>query len=94
LQRTDRANCRKRSHDRFSIGHPADWTVRPADHPYTTSAQAPTTATDGFIAPGATAYVSAWSVAVPPGTSAEAWIQAYCPKVTSPCAGIPGRTVA
>ena len=52
------------------------------------------TTTEGFIAPGNTVLVSAWSVAVAPGTSAQAWIQTYCLKVTPPCTGIPARTVA
>jgi hypothetical protein len=82
------------THYGFSIAHPADWTVRPATRTYATPADAPTTATEGFIAPAQTVFVSAWSVAVAPGTSAEPWIQAYCPKQTSPCTGIPGRAVA
>jgi hypothetical protein len=77
----------------FSIAHPADWTVRPAIRSYAAPADAPTTATEGFIAPAETVFVSAWSVAVAPGTSAEAWIQTYCPKQTSPCTGIQGRAV-
>ncbi len=52
------------------------------------------TSTEGFIAPGQAILASAWSVAVAPGTSAAAWIQTYCPKATSPCTGIPARTVA
>jgi hypothetical protein len=78
----------------YTIAHPADWTVRPATGTYAAPADAPTTVTDGFIAPGQTVYASVWSVAVAPGTSAAAWIQAYCPKQTSPCTGIPGRAVA
>jgi hypothetical protein len=77
----------------FSIGHPSDWTERPAIRAWAPPVDPMTTATEGFVAPGATVLVSAWSVAVAPGTSAEAWIQAYCPKVTSPCTGIPARTV-
>lgn len=77
----------------FSIAHPADWTVRPATAAWASGANPMTTTTEGFIAPGATVLVSAWSVAVAPGTSAETWIQTYCPKVTSPCTGISSRTV-
>ena len=77
----------------FSIAHPADWTVRPATGTYAAPADAPTTITEGFIAPAETVYASVWSVAVAPGTSAAAWIQAYCPKQTSPCTGIPARAV-
>jgi hypothetical protein len=82
----------------FTIGHPSDWTVRPADHPWTfptaLSTGAPDamgTSTEGFIAPGQTILVSAWSETVAPGTTAEAWIIAYCllyevtPTDTVPC---------
>ena len=89
----------------FSIGHPADWTERPAISTWalppgngSAGAGGPDdpmgTSTEGFIAPGGAVLVSAWSVAVAQGTSAAAWIQAYCPKATSPCTGIPARTVA
>lgn len=78
----------------FSIAHPADWTARPATRAYAAPADAETTATEGFIAPAATVFVSAWSVVVTPGISADAWIQTYCPKITDPCTGIPGRAVA
>jgi hypothetical protein len=90
----------------FSIGYPSDWALRPAvstwalpvgngsagagglDDPMGTS-------TEGFIElPAQSILVSAWSVAVAPGTSAAAWIQTYCPKATTPCTGIPARTVA
>jgi hypothetical protein len=52
-----------------------------------------TQATEGFIAPDAAVLVSAWSVAVPPGTSANTWIQTYCPKSTAPCTAIQARAV-
>jgi hypothetical protein len=78
----------------FSIGHPADWTERPAISAWAAKVDPMTTATEGFIGPAQAILVSAWSVAVAPGTSAQAWIQTYCPKVTTPCTGIPARTVA
>lgn len=88
----------------FSIGHPANWTERPATSTWalpagngSAGAGGPDdpmgTSTEGFIAPGQTILASAWSVAVAPGTSAEAWIQAYCPKATTPCTGIPTGSV-
>lgn len=49
------------------------------------------TSTEGFIAPGQTILVSAWSEAVAPGTTAEAWTVSYCLKIevtatdTVPC---------
>lgn len=89
----------------FSIGHPSDWTERPATSTWalpvgngSAGAGGPGdpmgTSTDGYIAPGQAILVSAWSVAVKPGTTAAAWIQSYCPKATTPCTGIPSRTVA
>ncbi len=72
----------------FSIGHPTDWTERPADHDWTFAADTDwlTTASEGFRAPAQTILVTAWSVSVAPGTSIEKWLQAYCPKNTTPCA--------
>ncbi len=81
----------------FSIGHPADWTERPADHTWTLPADADwlSTASEGFIAPGESILATAWSVAVDPGTTADAWIAAYCPlNQTSPCPPPADRTVA
>ena len=77
----------------FTIGHPVDWTVRAADHNYTSPTDGMTQATEGFIAPDAAVLVSAWSVVVPVGTSANTWIQTYCPKSTTPCTGIQSRAV-
>jgi hypothetical protein len=36
--------------------------------------------------------VSAWSVTVAPGTTAEAWLAAYCPLTTTACTEIEERT--
>jgi hypothetical protein len=76
----------------FKIGHPADWTERPADHSWTfppaAASGAPDamgTSTEGFIAPGQTILVSAWSVAVASGTTATTWISnLYCPSLYVP----------
>ena len=78
----------------FSIGHPTDWTERPADHSWTLPAAAPSgepdamgTSAEGFIAPGQTVLVSAWSVVVAPGTSAQTWmVDVYCPSISVPSA--------
>jgi hypothetical protein len=82
----------------FSIGHPSDWTQRPSDRVWTLAADADwlTTASEGFIAPGSSILATAWSVAVQPGTSAEAWLRAYCLIVdsSSPCATIQDRAIA
>jgi hypothetical protein len=76
----------------FRIGHPADWTERPADHSWTLPTAAASgapdamgTSAEGFIAPGQTILVSAWSVAVAPGTTATTWIaNLYCPSLYVP----------
>lgn len=80
----------------FSIGRPADWTVRPAANEWSFPADADflTAASEGFIGPGQSILATAWSVAVKPGTTAAAWLQTYCPKTTTPCTGIQSRTIA
>lgn len=76
----------------FSIDYPADWAAHPADHDWALPADANwlSTAQEAFVglfgdtlAPDRGLRVSAWSVAVEPGTSIDAWLQAYC-------AGCPG----
>ena len=69
----------------FTISHPADWVATPADHAWALPADAnwQSTGVEAFIGPPL--RVSAWSVAVSPGTSAEEWIAAYCPLSTSSC---------
>ena len=86
----------------FSIGHPADWSEHRADHDWTFAADAadtlspPTfTAWELFVAPDDSIGISAWSVAVTPGTTIEAWLQAYCPTAEndSPCATIQDQAI-
>ena len=66
----------------FSIDHPADWTEVPADHDWTLAADV------DYLTNGAEAFfttvdegvrMTAWSVATEPGTTVDAWLQAYCP---------------
>ncbi len=77
----------------FSIGYPADWTERPAERNWAFATDAADWLSPGqenFISAPGDLRVSAWSVAVEPGTSAEAWIQSYCEAVASPdqdCSG-------
>ena len=76
----------------FTIGHPTDWNERPADHAWTVDApvvsgepDAMGTSTEGFIAQAHPILVSAWSVAVVPGTDATTWIaDLYCPSLYVP----------
>lgn len=65
----------------FSIDRPDDWTQRPSTRDWTFEPDAAdwlSPAQESFISAPGEVRVSAWSVAVEPGTSAEAWIQAYC----------------
>ena len=87
----------------FSIGHPADWTVDPADRAWEMDTDAPdwrSPAADDFIGPTGQVRVSAWSVPADLGpefaglAEVEAWIQDYCEKTDSvPCTGIHDRAV-
>jgi hypothetical protein len=76
----------------FSIGRPAGWTVKQrSDHAWTLAADFDwqTKASEGFTPADTSIYVTAWSVAVPAGMSADAWIQVYClTGATSPCTGL------
>ncbi len=87
----------------FSIGHPADWYVhttatRDWTYPADATVNMESTALETFGASDNSIATSAWSVAVKPGTTLDAWIQAYCPLAESPapsdCTSLPGRTVA
>lgn len=85
----------------FSISHPADWTANPAIRAYDFPADAtlygkPNTGTENFVKASDSIEASAWSVAVQPGTTADAWIQAYCLKAESgdPCTALANQTVA
>jgi hypothetical protein len=65
----------------FSIGHPTDWTENPAQRDWTLEPDAAdwlSPAQESFVAAAGDVRLSAWSVAVEPGTSAQAWIQTYC----------------
>ena len=81
----------------FSIGHPADWTVDPSKHVWTLAKDTPSFQSSGiesFNSPDGHVRASAWSVAVKPGTSADAWLQTYCPKNTYACSEIQAGAVA
>jgi hypothetical protein len=81
----------------ITIAHPADFTERPAVRDWTFEADAAnwlSTAQESFVRQDGQLRVSAWSVAVEPGTTVEAWIQAYCSKNTEPCTGIADRAIA
>lgn len=85
----------------FSISHPADWTLIPATRAWGFPADAtvygPQNAgTENFLAANGDVAASAWSVAVSPGTTADAWTQAYCLKAESDnqCNALATQTVA
>jgi len=80
----------------FSIGYPADWIVRSADHDWAFPADAtsfPPTAGETFHTPAGGVAVSAYAVTVAPGTTMSAWLQAYCPvaESNSPCTALQSR---
>ena len=82
----------------FSIGYPADWTVRPGNGgAWSFPADAtrfPDSPAEHFANPGDSIEAAAWSVAVQPGTTVDTWLQAYCP-VAEPgsCTALQGLTV-
>lgn len=87
----------------FTVGHPADWSVRPAERAWDLDTDAGdwlSPAIDDLTAPSGDVRVSVWSVAVDrdttPETAAavEAWVEAYC-QVSGfgPCTGIQDRAV-
>jgi len=77
----------------FSIAHPDDWTERPAADvwAYPDDIDWTSKASEGFLAPDY--VVTAWSVPVGPGTSAETWIEDYCALNTKPCTAIQDQGV-
>jgi hypothetical protein len=86
----------------FSIGYPSDWTVTPADHDWTLEADADewlSTGQEVFYPPNHDIRVSAWSVALDPGTTletsadVEAWIEQYCQLARPSCVGFNDRVV-
>jgi hypothetical protein len=85
----------------FDIGHPIDLPFDGApDHVWTLAKDSPSfksTALENFHRKDAVngdVRVSAWSVAVEPGTTLEEWIAAYCQQNDGPCTGIQDRAVA
>ncbi len=87
----------------FSIGYPSDWTVSPADHDWTLAEDANDVLSSGqemFRSPNRDVRVSAWSVALDPGTSletwadVEGWVEQYCQHMNDPsCTEVPERAV-
>jgi hypothetical protein len=83
----------------FSIAHPADWSVSPGTIDWDIATHADDEfqgdAPDVFCSPDRTVCVSAWSSAVAPGTTVEAWIESYCTAQNAdlPCAGIADRAL-
>ena len=78
----------------FSICYPADWIVRSFGLPSDPVFPGVDPTLESFTAPDKSIFVSAWSVAVAPGTNLESWIQAYCVTHESPCSGLEARTTA
>ena len=79
----------------LGIEFPKHWTFKYATTDWTPSKTTwESTGVDTFIAPGDDIRFSAFSAAVEPGTSLEAWIQTYCEKNTKPCTEIQDRAEA
>ena len=85
----------------FTIGYPSDWTVRPADHDWTLAGDAGdwlSTGQEALILPNEI-RVSAWSVALDPGTTletsadVEAWVEQYCEVADPSCTGFNDRAI-
>jgi hypothetical protein len=82
----------------FTIGHPADWPVIPSNHNWAFPADAtdfPPSGGETFHSPAGDVAVSAWSVAVAPGTTITSWLQTYCPAAESdsPCSSLGSSTI-
>jgi hypothetical protein len=81
----------------FTIGHPPDWTVSPADHDWTLAEDSHdglSTGQEVFMPPDQNTSVSAWSVPNANGESAgvvAAWIEAYCQEIGTPCPDVQDR---
>lgn len=78
----------------FNLSRPRDWVETHAIRDWALPADADwqSPASERFI--GADLSVTAWSVPVAAGTSAQEWIDAYCPGSTAPCTGTQGRAVS
>jgi hypothetical protein len=87
----------------FTIGHPSDWTVDPADHDWTLAGDADdflSTGHEAFRPPDGHVRVSAWLVPLDPGTTmqttadVEAWVEQFCPQTDQPsCTGMHDRAI-
>jgi hypothetical protein len=106
---SDRHRFDSSDRDGFSIGHPADWTVRPAERAWDLETDAGdwlSPAMDDFTSPDGHVRVSAWSVALDPDqpmwvdpqteawANVAAWVEDYCQAAgEAPCTGISERAV-
>lgn len=87
----------------FDIAYPCGWIAQPSTKDWDFEVDAKnwrSSAQESFIAPNLQVRVSAWSVALAPGTTIESWtdvepwIEAYCQEsANAPCTGIHDRAV-
>lgn len=81
----------------FSLLHPDDWTINPSTHVWTLEEDGAefggteNAAAEIFHSADGGLGISAWSVAVEPGTTLEDFVAAYCEMNTTPCTDIQGR---
>jgi hypothetical protein len=83
----------------FTIGHPAGWSTVASNHAWAFPADAtdfPPKAGETFHSPPDDVAVSAWSVAITPGTTLASWLQTYCAVAESntPCSALGGNTIS
>lgn len=82
---------------KFTIGHPATWTVIESTHIWdqeTDSINWDSGALEAFVPPDNTIsiYLAAWSVDVDPATTLAEWVQAFCDKYVASCTDIEGMS--
>jgi hypothetical protein len=81
----------------LSLLHPDDWTLRPSTHEWTLEADGAEfggtedNAAEIFHSADGHIGISAWSVAVEPGTTLEEWVAAYCEMNSAPCPDVQER---
>jgi hypothetical protein len=81
----------------FLIGYPPDWQLISADHTwsYANDLDWRSHGQEWFRAPDASIRVAAWSVQVPVGTTADAWISKHCEDTgETPCTNMPSTQEA
>jgi hypothetical protein len=82
---------------RFTIGHPAAWTVIESSHNWNQETDSIDWGSGGagvFVPPDDTLaiYLAAWSVDVAPATTLAEWVQAFCDQYVASCTDVEGMS--